>query len=250
LEPNGKNGETTLNRGLMFRLLQLSAKGGPVVKTPVHIKDLVPDPKNRRKHTPRNVGMIVDAIQDVGVGRSIVIDEKNEILAGNATVDAAGEAGITKVRVVEANGEEIIAVRRVGLTDEQKRKLAIYDNRTAELAEWDVDQLMEDASNSEDLASFFSEAKLDKMIQDHLGSQENDAGGKAPATGNTPKVDFESQYVVLKFDKDVDALHIMEVLGLKAVAGGSGPTLPDGSQIVDGMEGIEKIKAYFKNRDV
>jgi|TARA_R110000824_G_scaffold21078_6_gene78889 hypothetical protein len=194
--------------------------------------------------------MIVDALQEVGAGRSIVIDENNKVLAGNATVDAAGEAGITKVRVVEANGEEIIAVRRVGLTEEQKRKLAIYDNRAAELAEWDVEQLMEDVSNGEDLASFFSEAKLEKMIQDHLGSKEEDVDEKPSSIGGAPAVDFDSQYVVLKFDVDADAEHIMEALGLKAVTGGSGPTLPDGSQIVDGMEGIQKIKAYFKDRDV
>ena len=69
---------------------------------PTHIKDLVPDPTNRRKHTPRNVGMIVDALHKVGAGRSIVIDETNTVLAGNATLEAAGEAGITDLRVIEA----------------------------------------------------------------------------------------------------------------------------------------------------
>jgi hypothetical protein len=38
---------------------------------------------------------------------------------------------------VEADGEEIIAVRRSNLTEEQKTRLALYDNRAAELAEWD-----------------------------------------------------------------------------------------------------------------
>ena len=130
-----------------------------------HIKSLVPDPVNRRKHTPRNVGMIVDALHEVGSGRSIVIDEKNEILAGNATVEAAGEAGITKVRVVETDGNEIIAVRRKDLTEEQKRKLAMYDNRAAELAEWDVEQLAVDASEDVDLSSFFYKEELDSLLQ-------------------------------------------------------------------------------------
>ena len=76
-------------------------------KQPTHIKDLIPAPHNRRKHTPRNVGMIVDSLHKVGTGRSIVIDEKNEVLAGNATIEAAGEAGITKVKVVEVDGNEV-----------------------------------------------------------------------------------------------------------------------------------------------
>tara|TARA_R110000765_G_scaffold323997_2_gene415635 strand:- start:3369 stop:4046 length:678 start_codon:yes stop_codon:yes gene_type:complete len=129
-----------------------------------HIKDLVPDPKNRRKHTPRNVGMIVDALHKVGAARSIVIDENNEVMAGNATVEAAGEAGITKLKIVDAAGDELVAVRRTGLTTDQKRNLAIYDNRTGELAEWDVDQLLKDVETGIDLSSFFSEKELGYVL--------------------------------------------------------------------------------------
>ena len=49
-----------------------------------------------------------------GAARSIVIDEGNVVLAGNGTTDAAAEAGIAHVRVVEAAGDELIAVRRRG----------------------------------------------------------------------------------------------------------------------------------------
>jgi ParB-like chromosome segregation protein Spo0J len=105
---------------------------------------LKPDKNNRRKHNERNIGMIVSSLQTVGASRSIVIDEDNNILAGNGTVEAAQIAGIKKLRIVDADGEEIIAVRRTGLTDEQKRYLAISDNRTAELATWSQDQLLQD----------------------------------------------------------------------------------------------------------
>jgi hypothetical protein len=135
-----------------------------MAKKPTHIKHLVPDPHNRRKHTPRNVGMIVDALQKVGAGRSIVIDENNEVLAGNATIEAAGEAGITHLKVVDASGDEIVAVRRTGLTMEQKRDLALYDNRTGELAEWDIEQLMKDAEAGIDLSSFFESDELTTLL--------------------------------------------------------------------------------------
>src|SRR4026209_1099102 len=92
---------------------------------PTHIKDLTPDPVTRRLHNPRNIGMVVDALHQVGAARSIVIDEDNVILAGNGVTEAAAEAGITKLRVIDAAGDELIAVRRSGLTDEQKRALAI-----------------------------------------------------------------------------------------------------------------------------
>ena len=129
----------------------------------LHLKDLVADPENRRSHTARNIGMIVDSLQQVGASRSIVIDEANKVLAGNGVLESAGEAGITKVQVVEADGETIIAVRRRNLTDEQKRKLAIYDNRASELAEWNLDQLAKDLEAGLDLRSFWlsnEEARL------------------------------------------------------------------------------------------
>jgi ParB-like chromosome segregation protein Spo0J len=127
------------------------------------IKDLVPDPKNRRTHTTRNIEMLQASLEKVGTGRSIVIDEDDVVLAGNATVKAAGLAGLTKLKIVEAAGDEVIAVRRRGLTSEQKRDLALYDNRTAELAEWDVEQLVEDVEVGVDLEAFFRSDELLNM---------------------------------------------------------------------------------------
>jgi len=120
------------------------------------LTDLVPDPKNRRKHTARNLDMLQESIEKVGTGRSIVIDEDDIVLAGNATIKAATNAGLSKVTVVEAEGDEVIAVRRTGLSENQKRDLAIYDNRTAELAEWDVDQLAEDLEAGLSVSDYFS----------------------------------------------------------------------------------------------
>lgn len=128
----------------------------PTTERVRHIKDLVPDPANRRAHNPRNIGMVVDALHQVGAARSIVIDENDVILAGNGVTEAAAEAGITAVRVIEADGQEIIAVRRRGLTDEQKRALAIYDNRTGELASWDFDQLAADKAAGLSLQPFWT----------------------------------------------------------------------------------------------
>jgi hypothetical protein len=128
-----------------------------------HIGSLKPDPRNARRHTSRNVGMIADAMHEVGAARSIVIDEDNVILAGNATIEAAAAAGIERLRIVDADGEEIIAVRRSGLTPEQKRRLALFDNRAAELAEWDgavIASLTEDT----DLSGLFADDELAAIL--------------------------------------------------------------------------------------
>ena len=128
------------------------------------LKDLIPDPANRRLHPARNLGMVVDALQDVGAARSIVVDEDNVILAGNGVATAAAQAGITTVRVIDADGAELIAVRRSNLTPEQKRRLAMYDNRTAELAEWNVEQLRLDHDAGLDLAPYFDTRELHALF--------------------------------------------------------------------------------------
>lgn len=137
---------------------------GKHATSPTHVKDLIADTDNRRTHTARNIGMVVDALHQVGAARSIVIDEHNVVLAGNGVTEAAAEAGITKVRVIDTTGDELIAVRRTGLTPEQKRALAIYDNRTAELATWDIAQLQADAAENLPLDPFFFEMELNTLL--------------------------------------------------------------------------------------
>jgi len=139
-----------------------------------HIGQLKPDPNNARKHNQRNIGQIVSSLQEVGGARSIVIDEDNIILAGNGVIEAAGIAGIENVRVIEADGNEIIAVKRKGLTPEQKTRLALWDNRASELAEWDVDQLQIEFDSGM-LDGMFSDIDLDKLGLDTKGEQPEDA---------------------------------------------------------------------------
>jgi DNA modification methylase len=130
-----------------------SGNGGVEI---LDIGDLLPDDRNARKHTPRNVGMIVNALQEIGTGRSGVIDEKGKVLAGNATLEALAQAGIKRVKVVESNGEEWVVVRRRGLSEKDKRRLALYDNRTAELSGWDLD-VLKDFQGEDLLAGLFTD---------------------------------------------------------------------------------------------
>lgn len=129
------------------------------------ISDLTPDPQNPRKRTERSSGMLSRSLQEVGAARSIVIDENGQILAGNGTVEAAAEVGIENVKVVDVDGNTIVAVRRSGLTEEQKVKLALYDNRTADLATWDAEILLE-IDREIDLSGFFTDIELNDLSVD------------------------------------------------------------------------------------
>ena len=128
------------------------------------IKDLKSDHKNARKRTDRSAELIKESLQRYGAARSIVIDEDNRILAGNGTIEGAKEAGINRIRVIETDGDEVIAVRRTGLTEEQKVGLALADNRTADLSEWDQEMLNR-LGEQHDISLFFSQDDLDGIIE-------------------------------------------------------------------------------------
>lgn len=107
----------------------------------------------------------MSALHEVGAARSIVIDEKGVVLAGNATLEAAGEAGITKLRVVDVDGNTLVAVRRKGLTEAQKTRLALFDNRAAELAEgWDTGVIQQLQADGFDLEGLWTEDELLKLL--------------------------------------------------------------------------------------
>ena len=128
------------------------------------IKDLKSDHKNARRRTDRSAELIKESLQRYGAARSIVIDEDNRILAGNGTIEGAKEAGINRIRVIETDGDEVIAVRRTGLTEEQKVGLALADNRTADLSEWDQEMLNR-LSEQHDISLFFSQDDLDGILE-------------------------------------------------------------------------------------
>ncbi len=145
------------------------------------VRELRRDERNRRKHNGRNIGMIVNALQEVGAARSIVIDEDGTVLAGNGVVEAAAEAGIDRVQIVDADGQTIIAVRRRGLTDEQKRRLALFDNRTAELADWDTEQIAADLADGLTLDGLFTADELAALLD----------GASRPAPKDEPEAHLD-----------------------------------------------------------
>lgn len=143
------------------------------------VADLKHDRRNPRKHNERNLKVIVDSLHDVGFARSIVIDEDNTILAGNGVTEAAVLAGIEKVVEIEADGNTIIAVRRTGLTNEQKQRLKYFDNRAGELAEWDAETLLADLNSGVDLDGIFSQKELANLLAGLVEDVEQTEGAEA-----------------------------------------------------------------------
>jgi DNA modification methylase len=163
--------------------------------------------------------MVVDALQHVVAARSIVIDEDNVILAGNGVTEAAAEAGITKVRVIEAAGDELIAVKRTGLTDEQKRALAIYDNRTGELASWNFEQLAADKAAGLSLQPYWTadeEAALLAKVGPADGKTDPDEVPAERPTGIVAGDLFELGQHMLLCGDSTSSVDIARLMGAQA----------------------------------
>ena len=110
------------------------------------INELKFDDKNFNKHTEFGMSLLEKSLRELGAGRSIVVDKDNNIIAGNGIVEAAQNAGITKTRVIETQGNEIVVVKRTDmeLESEKGRKMAFADNATASVdLDWDEEQVKE-----------------------------------------------------------------------------------------------------------
>lgn len=103
------------------------------------------DKRNYRKHSDKNKNLINKSLKECGAGRSIVIDNNNEIIAGNGIYEQAQKLGI-KTKIIETDGSELVVVKRTDLeTDDEKRKqLAVMDNSTSDSSQFDYDLLQED----------------------------------------------------------------------------------------------------------
>ena len=128
-----------------------------------HISDLKFDPQNARKRTERSSFQIRTSLEKFGGMRSLVIDESNTVRAGNGTLEEAGQLGIEKVRIIDADGDELIAVRRTGLTEKEWKEYAIADNRSSDLSTWHA-EILEEIAEEIDLSQYFLDDELGDLL--------------------------------------------------------------------------------------
>jgi len=94
------------------------------------LESLVFDPKNARVHDARNMKAIESSYKEFGQQKPIVVSEDNVVLAGNGQLQAAKNLGWDSIAVIKYDGN-----------DESMGAYALADNRTGELAYWDMDNL-------------------------------------------------------------------------------------------------------------
>ncbi len=147
----------------------------------VAIDAIRPNPRNARRHPPKQIATLAENIRQFGFTVPVLADEHGEILAGHGRHAAARLLGLP----------EILVIRLTHLNSAEKRALALADNKIAELGRWDPDQLKEtlallvdpslELSFNLDITGF--DAKEIHTILHRQAPRQPDAADQLPSAG-------------------------------------------------------------------
>jgi len=189
----------------------------------VKITEVKGNPKNPRLIKDDKFKKLVKSIQEFPQMlelRPIVVDENNIVLGGNMRLKACKEAGLKEVYIVKAEG----------LTELQKDEFIVKDN--VGFGEWDWDEL----------ANTFEAEQLEDWGLDVPGLKEPKEEGEIIFS---TELDQQSNYIVLKFNTDIDWIQAQSIFGLKSThakrANGK-PWAKGVGRVMDGTDAILKIK--------
>lgn len=127
------------------------------------IASLAPDTANARKHSQKNLDAIKGSLKKFGQQKPIVVDNHGVVVAGNGTLAAAKELGWPEINVV-----------RTKLTGPEAIAFALADNRTAELAEWDLEPLNKTLQSLKDIDFDLGSIGFDQdFMEAHTPTVEN-----------------------------------------------------------------------------
>lgn len=112
--------------------------------TYVNIDDIKPYINNPRKND-KAVDYVANSISEFGFKSPIILDKNNTIINGHTRLKASQKLGLKEIPCIYADD----------LTEEQIKAFRIADNSVGEVAEWDMDKLIEELDNiSIDMSDF------------------------------------------------------------------------------------------------
>ena len=123
----------------------------------VKLSDLKPLEKNVRKHNDKQIDELIKSVEQFGQTRAMVIDEDNNILIGNGLYFA----------LVKMNKADVQCYRKTGLSEVEKKKLILSDNKTYSLG---IDDYNEINNYIQDITATgdFEIAGYDKFILEQM----------------------------------------------------------------------------------
>ena len=201
------------------------------MKQQVKISKVKGNPSNPRIIKNDKFKKLVKSIQEFPEMlklRPIVVDEDMMVLGGNMRLKASKDAGLTEVWIDIAEG----------LTEEQKKEFIVKDN--VGFGEWEWDILANEWDSSK-LAEWGLDVWENEDDIQEIRNPENKESENSFAT----ELDRESNYIVLKFEIDIDWLQAKTLFGLETEVArrSNGKAWSSGvGRVLNGVEAINKIK--------
>ena len=170
--------------------------------TEVPTEELVEYANNAKLHPHEQVDQIASSIQEFGFNSPILAwhneNGEPEIVAGHGRLMAAKKLGMEKLPVVFLDH----------MTEEQRRAYILIDNKLTMNSDFDFEILNEEL---EGLLDFDMESFGFSLEEE---AKEDIAEIKAELDFNE-SLDAENNYIVLKFDTDIDWIQAQSIFGIK-----------------------------------
>jgi len=201
------------------------------MKQQVKISKVKGNPNNPRIIKNDKFKKLVKSIQEFPEMlklRPIVVDEDFMVLGGNMRLKASKDAGLKEVWIEVAEG----------LTEEQKKEFIVKDN--VGFGEWEWDMLANEWDSGK-----LTEWGLDVWLNEDDIKELKNPDNKESENPFATELDRESNYIVLKFETDIDWLQAKTLFGLQTETArrSNGKAWSSGiGRVLNGIEAINKIK--------
>jgi len=175
------------------------------------------------KQNPRNndaaVKAVAESIKRFGFKVPIVLDKVNKIVAGHTRLRAAIELGMSTVPCLIADD----------LSDAEIKAFRLADNKTAELAEWDLELLSLELEELSHLDLNFSMQEFGFELED--GSTTTDA-----ANGDVQEDDFDADAAMAQIETPISQQGDLWILGKHRLMCGDSTSPDDVGVLMDGKK--------------
>lgn len=201
----------------------------------IDIGKLKPNPRNPNRHPAMQIEALARLIERLGWRAPVTVSNRSGLVVrGHGRIEAAKRIG---AKVVPVDWKDYASE-----ADEWTDLLA--DNRLPELAEMDdrltAEILVELKNIDADISlAGYSERDFEKIVE-NTGDRLNEE----PEVAFTEELHESSNYIVLKFDNDIDWLQALTLFGLKTVkALDSKPGFEKAGigRVIDGVDAINRL---------
>jgi len=196
----------------------------------INIQEVKPNENNPRFIKDYKFKKLVKSIKEFPQMlklRPIVVNSDMVVLGGNMRLKACKEAGLKEVYILKADD----------LTEEQQREFIVKDN--VGFGEWDWDVLGNEW-NTQQLEDW----GMDILLSDDDIEEMNNPNNEETENVFATELDKNSNYLVLKFETDIDWIQAKTVFGLQTETSrrSNGKAWNKGiGRVLNGAEAINKL---------